>query len=192
MILSNLKLIYFSDIKSGHNFIEIISKLPQGSFFIYRQYQLDYNQRFKEANILIKYAIKYKIKFIIAKDIKLAQKVKAHGVHFSDKDNIKSHDLILTKKDKNFIISMAAHNIKTILKLKNYQIDLLFIAPIFKTSSHPCQNNLGKIELIKILKIYKNILPLGGINKKNINFIIKNKIIGFGAIDYFTPIILCN
>ena len=192
MILSNLKLIYFSDIKSGHNFIEIISKLPQGSFFIYRQYQLDYNQRFQEANILIKYAIKYKIKFIIAKDIKLAKKVKAHGVHFSDKDNIKSHDLKMAKKDKNFIISFAAHNIKTILKLKNYQIDLLFISPIFKTTSHPGQNNLGKIELIKILKIYKNILPLGGINKKNINFIIKNKIIGFGAIDYLTPIILCN
>ena len=163
----------------------ILANIPKNSYFIFRQYHLPDQEREETARSLLSIAKKYKIKFIVAQDINLALKIKADGVHFSD--NKKIPWLFWQRKSfkKDFILSYSCHNIRSAIFAKRSNIDLVFISPIFTTQSHDKTKLLGKIGYLKALYYNKEIMPLGGINDKNINFINKTKTPGFGAIDYF-------
>ncbi len=69
---------------------------------------------------------------------------------------------------------------------------MIFISPIFLSSSHPDAKNLGLRNLAKITVqnkkqnyLFGNIYALGGIKKENLKMIKKLPLKGFGAIDYF-------
>lgn len=163
-----------------------VKKLPNHSYFIFREYDLSYSDRLNMALKIIKIAKNKKIKFIVAKDFKLAREVKADGVHFSDNDKL---PILFFKKESlpiSFIFSYSCHSFKSSINAyKKLKAQLVFISPIFKTSTHPDQKSLGKIQFFKIYNHFPEILPLGGINEQNIAFFKKNKVLGFGAIEFF-------
>ncbi len=163
----------------------ILQKLPKNSYFIFREYYLDKDNRFSLAKKLKEVANKRHIKFIVAMDFDLARKVGADGVHFSDHKKLPFSFFSRNLFKKNFIFSYSCHNLKSALFSHKNGFDLNFISPIFTTTSHADSNILGKIGYLKILHKCPNILPLGGINNKNITFIKKSGALGFGAIDYF-------
>lgn len=181
----NFKLVFFSDSKKVQDLIEVTKKLPKKSYFIFREYSLNQKEREDLARKLIKITRHNNIKFIVAQDIKLAKKIQADGIHFSDHKQLPQ--LFRCKKSfkKNFIFSYSCHSLKSAILIKKIGCDLSFISPIFKTTSHQDSRILGKIQFLKILGKNHNILPLGGINNKNIAFIKKSGALGFGAIDYF-------
>jgi len=186
------KPILFSDSKKIANIAKIIAKLPKNSSIIIREYHLDEKSRKEFAQNVIKLAKKNNIKVIIGKNIELAKKLGANGVHFSDLDKLPIQLLKKSAFKKDFILSIACHSEKSLLKYRALGIDKLFLSPIFTTSSHNSAKIFGFLNLAKITSKHKKygyvtnrLYALGGVRSDNLKKLRKINITGFGAIDYF-------
>lgn len=184
--------IFFTDRKKILDLETTIKNLPKNCAIIIREYDLDAASREAFARKIIDLARPKNHKVLIGKNFSLAKKLKADGLHFSDFDKIPTQFLQKKLWPKNFIFSLAAHSLKSVLKLQKLAPDLLFISPIFATTSHANQKNLGLKNLAKISFQTKNqpyfspnIYALGGVNFTNLKSLQKLPICGFGAIDFF-------
>jgi thiamine-phosphate pyrophosphorylase len=187
--------VFFTDRRKILDLETVIKNLPRNSLIIIREYDLSFEEREIFARKIMKQARFLGHKILIGKDIALAKKLKADGLHFSDFDQIPMQFLQKRFWPKNFIFSLAAHSYKTFFKLQKLKPNLLFISPIFSSTSHPNTKNFGLRNLAKIAFKTKNqsyltanIYALGGINLKNIKSIQNLPISGFGAIDFFKKI----
>lgn len=137
-------------------------------------------------------------KIIIGKDLALAHTLKADGVHFSDFDRVALWQLSRLSHKKNtnqkFQLSFSCHNfsfLRKILTLSDKSPSMIFISPIFSTTSHQNQKPLGLAKAAKLIraakKIRKNakIYALGGVKSTHLRALKKLGFAGFGAIDYF-------
>ncbi len=180
--------VFFTDRKKITDFEKIIKTLPKNSAIIIREYDLEKKDREIFAKKIINLARPQGLKILIGKDISLAKKVKADGIHFSDFDKL---PLIFLKREsftKKFLFSFACHSLKSVLKAKKLKADMVFISPIFATTSHVGQKTIGLKHLAKFAFNSKNsnyLYALGGINKINIKAITKLNLGGFGAIEFF-------
>ncbi len=167
--------------------------MPKNSIIIIREYDLDLQSRYNFAKEIFNLRKnRQDIKILIGKDIHLALKLKANGIHFSDNDIIPLKFLQKKSFHKDFIFSFACHSEKSLKKAQKIKPNLVFLSPIFATTSHHGAKSFGSLKFVKIITQNKNskyaclpIFALGGINKNNLKFIKKLKIKGFGAIDYF-------
>jgi thiamine-phosphate pyrophosphorylase len=159
---------------------EKISKLPSTIGIIYRNYNTD----LKNDQILkIKDFCKANNKKIyLANNFKLAFQNKLDGVYIpSFNRNLNFKNL---NKRKNFIILGSAHNLQEI-KIKEKQCaKIIFLSPVFKTKNYKKILGISKFNFLA-RQTKKRIVALGGINKKNINYLKISKIFGFSAIKYF-------
>lgn len=183
--------VIFSDRFKFTDLEEKIRKLPKNSTIIIREYDLDDKKREILAKNIIFLAKKQKITVLIGKNINLAKKIGANGVHFSDFDQLPLKFLRKFAFPKNFIFSFSCHSEKSLRLAQNIKANLVFISPAFLTTSHSEQKCLGSLRLAKIALqkekvIYDgNLCALGGVNAKNIKLIKKLKFDSFGAIDLF-------
>ena len=189
--------VFFTDRKKIPSPERIFNQLPKKSAIIFREYDLNKKDREILAKNLFNKITKKNCRFIIAKDIDLALKIKADGVHYSDFDKNISHFMLIRKSlPKNFIFSLAIHHEKSLNFLNKLQPDLIFFSPVFQTSTHPHQSPMGIIKLSRFLikskyfcckiKNYQpKIYALGGINFNNLKNLRKLNLSGFGAIDLF-------
>jgi thiamine monophosphate synthase len=194
----------FTDRKRLPNLLEIIKNLPKNSTIIFREYDLSEKQR-EEFLQEIRQVVNTKLpsrrpKILVGKNWRLAKKIRADGVHFSDRDLSnaprKLTNFLRRRFCQNFLISYATHSAKSALQASFSNLDLIVISPVFKTDSHFGTRALGLKSLAKIsskisaTKI-KNDLPskkfyaLGGVNEKNLRSVRKLNIGGFGAINFF-------
>lgn len=183
-----MKSVFFTDRKRVSDFKKLIRNLPKNSTVIIREYDLSANEREAFARKILNLSRAQGFRVLVGKDLSLARKIKADGVHFSDFDKIP----IQVLQHKNFFLSLACHSLKSFLKAKKLKPDMIFISPIFPTQSHKSTifgtKSLGLCYLAKIIKISKDSLPiyaLGGVNSTNIKSLQKLGISGFGAINFF-------
>lgn len=169
----------------------IINKLNKNSAVIFREYDLEKNERFYLAQKIRRICKQRGCLFFVGKDLDLALKIKADGVHLSDKDNLSKLKLLYRKNiNSNFLMSLSCHDYKMIKKHNNSFADLFFISPIFKTSSHPDSKYLGKEYLDKCCAISnKPIFALGGVDSDNLKIISLGKSSGFGAISFYKTLL---
>ena len=108
-----------------------------------------------------------KIKFIISNNIKLMIMLKADGLYISA--NNKNLNTI-KYKHSNYKIIGGAHNIKEINLKKNQGCTEIFFSRLFTTKYQHKRSFLGVVRF-NILKNTRreNLIPLGGINLKNLN-----------------------
>ncbi len=137
------------------------------------------------AKNLLKISRQKGIKFIIGKDFNLAKNIGADGCHYSDNMPIDHRALRQNNKKNGFILSYSCHSLKSVFFVKKIKADIVFISPIFDTTTHPDSKSLGKIGYLKAKFHFPQIMPLGGVDHKNITFFKKIGALGFGAIDYF-------
>lgn len=181
--------ILFTDRKKINNLEKTIKNLGKNSAIIIREYDLKTKDRSDFAKNVSKLSRQNKI--IVGKDLNLAQSLKADGVHFSDLDKLPIKAIIKKRSSPNFLFSYSCHSYKNLLQALRINIfDIIFISPIFPTTSHKKQKSVGIIRFGKMVtknSIAKknNIYALGGINRKNFNSLRKIGIKGFGAIDFF-------
>lgn len=85
------------------------------------------------------------------------------------------------------LISMSAHGAKDIRKSINIKADIIFISPVFQTSSHRLNSYyIGVIKLGLMARLFKKpVIALGGINNKNIRRLKGLPIFGCAGIDVF-------
>ena len=157
-------------------------KIPKETAFLLRSYKI--KERKKIAKQLLKFCKMKKIKLLIGSDIKLAKIINADGVHFPEymiKEN--KVNWVVFKKlklEKEWIVTMAAHNLKALKNGENYSIDAALLSPIFPSKSHPKKKSLGINKFSKIIK--KTNMPiyaLGGINVKNVKSLFAINITGY-------------
>lgn len=190
----------FTDRNKISDFEKTIDNLPKNSRIIIREYDLKKEER-EEFAKKIYYLAKIKnrsknLKILVGKNFDLARKIKADGVHFSDFDDLSS--IVFKRKSfaKKFIFSLACHSLDSILQVKNLKPNIIFISPIFATTSHVgtktiTLRNLKKITSFKKVLSYcaqkpnTELCALGGINSNNIRSIRKLGITSFGAINFF-------
>ena len=87
----------------------------------------------------------------------------------------------------NQITSISVHSGIDVRKSLNVKANLVFISPVFPTSSHVSKQHLGTIKLGLLARLFKkDIIALGGINNKNIARLRSLPIAGCAGIDVFT------
>ena len=157
-------------------------KIPKKSAFLLRSYQT--KKRKKIAKQLLKFCKMKKIKLLIGSDIKLAEDIKADGIHFPEymikKNKINWIDIKNVKSKKRWIITTSVHSIQSLKKAEGLDIDAVLLSPVFPSKSHPNSKSLGLNKFSKIVKKTKlPIYALGGINIKNVKSLIETDIIGY-------------
>ena len=158
-------------------------KIPKESAFLLRSYKA--KGRKKIAKQLLKFCKMKKLKLLIASDIRLAEDINAHGVHFPEymiKKKNKINWVIVKniKLRKNWIITTAVHSLQAIKNAEFFDIDAALLSPVFSSKSHPNEKNLGINKFSKIVKKTKlPIYALGGINIKNVKSLLETDIIGY-------------
>ena len=84
----------------------------------------------------------------------------------------------------NYSIIGAAHNISEIRKKFQLRCNIVFLSPVFKTTSHPYSKPIGLVRFLLISKLFQNkVYPLGGISEKKIGYF--NKYKEFAGISHF-------
>jgi thiamine-phosphate pyrophosphorylase len=84
---------------------------------------------------------------------------------------------------------MSAHGARDIRKSINIKADIIFISPVFDTTSHKEKKSLGVIKLGLMAKLYKKpVIALGGINNNNISLLKGLPIFGCAGIDVFNEL----
>ncbi len=184
--------VFFTDRKKISDFEKTIKNLPKNSIIIIREYDLDKNLREAFAKKIISLARVEGLRILVGKDIFLAKKLEADGVHFSDFDKLPLQFFKKKSFKKKFIFSFACHSEKSFLKSKKLKTGMLFFAPIFPTTSHVGAKAIGLKKFAEITFKHRDlgyfsprIYALGGINSENIKSLRKLPIAGFGAIDFF-------
>ena len=155
-----------------------ISKIDKNISLIYRNYKKKVDKNLIKK---IKYFCKKRgIKFLISNNFKLAIKLGLDGVYLPSFNKDFRHNNYLLKKK--FIILGSAHNLKEVKTKEKQGVNAIFISSIFKKKN----THLGINKFKNLTKnTIKNIIALGGINKKNIKKIKLLNIYGFAAINYF-------
>ena len=157
-------------------------KIPKKSAFLLRSYET--KKRKKIAKQLLNFCKMKKIKLLIGSDIKLAEDINADGIHFPEymvkKNKINWTYIKNVKSNKKWIITTAVHNIQSLKKAEELNIDAALLSPVFPSKSHPNNKSLGLNKFLKIVKKTKlPIYALGGINIKNVKSLIETDIIGY-------------
>jgi len=176
MHISKLKKYYFIN---EFNFSKLI-KLDRDISLIWRSKHIE-----KDKISIIqaaKFCKKYKRKFFVSNDFKLAVKLNINGVYISAYNKNLRHNNYKFKS--NFKIIGSAHNYCEIVIKKMQNVEEIFMSPIFKYKS---RSALGLHKTKLIFDLFKGQkIALGGINKNNLKLLNLNKYTGFAGIDYFS------
>jgi len=171
-------------IKSNRNVLFSLDNNVGVIFF--NKYNENKYSLFEKMGPLVSFCKKEGIDFVIPFSSYWARKYKAFGVLIEQNDMIASNKKVLKVLKRKFKIICKVHNQIEAIKKKDIA-DIVFISPVYPSSSHP-----GKAPLKNYIFLYlchllkrKNIYALGGMNDKN--FKIKNSpfISGFGGISTF-------
>ena len=186
-----MKRFLFSDRKIV-NILQISSQ-KRPDFVILREYDLNLEQKMvyfkKISSQILSSCSKLTAKrtnILISQNLYIARKLKAKGIHVSDRNHRKSL-FFKPNLPKNLLISSSCHNMASFTKInRNKKINFVFISPIFKEKQQNRPKNIYFLRKIN-QKSRKDlqICALGGVNEGNLRILKKSKINGFGAISYF-------
>ena len=154
-----------------HKLIQVLSH-GNVMFFQLRLKNLNKNIITRVAIKVKKITKKYKVKFLINDDFKLASKVKADGCHMGQNDGPFN---VARNKLKKKILGITCHNSKTIAKRALiYKPDYLAFGSFYKSKLKPnaVKSNLEILRWAK-KSLKKPVVAIGGINNKNYKNLIK-------------------
>lgn len=88
-------------------------------------------------------------------------------------------------------LSLSIHSVLSAKIAKQILPNIIFLSPIFPSTSHLNEKPLGFYAFLKFRKLlhskynFTNIIALGGINLQNLSKLNIVNVKGFGAIDFF-------
>jgi Thiamine monophosphate synthase len=165
---------FLTDNKKTKCPLKILEKLPKKSGVIIR----DYNNNKIINNEINKWRSRRLLTIIKAG--KYSKTLYSDGVHYPQW-------LQSSLIKRNAIKSMSVHSGKDIRKSINIRANLVFISPVFETTSHKNRKELGIIKLGLLVKLFKiPVIALGGINNDNVSRLRGLPISGCAGIDVFS------
>ena len=150
-----------------------VLKLKKITFFQLRLKNKDFKEKLQIAKKIQKICKKYKVKFLVNDDVKLAKKSNADGCHLGQKDMKLSVARNILKKK---IIGITCHNSIKLAKLaiKQEADYVAFGAFNFsKTKKVKYKANIGLLRRAK-QTVNAPIVAIGGINSKNYKKLLLN------------------
>ena len=150
-----------------------VLKLKKITFFQLRLKNKDFKEKLQIAKKIQKICKKYKVKFLVNDDVKLAKKSNADGYHLGQKDMKLSVARNILKKK---IIGITCHNSIKLAKLaiKQEADYVAFGAFNFsKTKKVKYKANIGLLRRAK-QTVNAPIVAIGGINSKNYKKLLLN------------------
>ena len=157
---------------------EEIAKLNKSINIIYRNYSKKLNT--KELFQLVTFCKKQKRKVYMSNNLKLALRFNFDGVYIPSFNKSLKYKNIIKKK---FDVIGSAHNIKEIINKELQGCTKIFLSPIFKNKKNKYYLGVTKFNLIKLCT-KKDVISLGGINRKNIKYLRMCNINGFAGISW--------
>ena len=157
---------------------EEISKLNKSINIIYRNYSNKFNS--KELLQLVKFCKKQRRKVFMSNNLKLALIFNFDGVYIPSFNKTLKYKNIIKKK---FEVIGSAHNIKEVINKELQGCTRIFLSPIFKTKKNRYHLGVTRFNLIK-LWTKKEIISVGGINKKNIKYLKMCDVKGLAGISW--------
>ena len=166
--------LFTDDIKT-QNFQKFLAKIPQNSGIVIRNYLSE--DRLKIIESIRRNSKRKNLTLLIGEKSNRIRDIS--GLHLPKWYYQKR------KINKKQILSISAHGIIDKRRIINSKADLIFLSPIFRTSSHPNSRPLGTIKFGLIARQFsKPVIALGGINKNNIKKLKNLPIEGVAGIDF--------
>ena len=131
---------------------------------------------FKEIKKIYFFCKKRKFKLFIVDNFKLSVRVKADGIYILA---TKKNPIHLKFYKKNFAVIGSAHNQREYFFKKIQNCSKVFLSPIFYNKKYSINKILSISRFNLISNNWKNVIPLGGINKRNLNSLKMLKCKGF-------------
>ena len=161
----------FAKKKNYFLLIESIKDIDLKNIKIRNKFSIIYrnNNKIDNINELIKFRSKCKqktIKFYIANNYRLAVLLRSDGIYLS---SFNKNLISLNYKKTNFNVIGSAHNIKEILLKIRQGCSTILLSKLFKVSYNSHAPFLGIHKFNTLTQITKKLIPLGGINNKNLN-----------------------
>jgi len=176
--MKNLSKAFFITDSQSFDPLPIISTLPANIGIIIRDYEHPHRAQYaKTIRALTKNTV------LVAKDVALAEKIKADGVHLPQFMVNELADVKAAHPE--WVVTAAAHDMESTVQAERSGAHIVFLSPIFLTSSHPEQQPLKTAEILEITKKYTNVYALGGINSYNLAMLAELGFAGFSAISAF-------
>ena len=172
---NKLYVITESTISKGRNNEEIVREAIKGGAEIIqlREKDLDKNKIKNEAIRLLKICRENNVLFIVNDYVDVALEIGADGVHLGQTDmSISEAREICGNK---LIIGLSTHSVEQAIKADKEDVDYITIGPIYKTRA---KDFTVGTEIIKevVSKVEKPVIAIGGINKNNIDEVLKQGI----------------
>jgi len=172
---NKLYVITESTISKGRNNEEIVREAIKGGAEIIQLREKNWSKdRVKEEAIKLLKICKEKNVFFILNDyVDVALEIGADGVHLGQTDmSISEAREICGNK---LIIGLSTHSVEQAIKADKEDVDYITIGPIYKTRA---KDFTVGTEIIKevVSKVEKPVIAIGGINKNNIDEVLKQGI----------------
>ena len=151
--------------------IESIKDLDLKNIKIRNKFSIIYrnNKKIEDLNELLKFRRKCKlktIKFYVANNNTLAVSLNSDGIYLSSFN--RSLNSLVYKKI-NFEIIGSAHNFKEITLKKKQGCSFVLLSKLFIVDYDKRAPYLGTVKFNNLSRISEKLIPLGGINKRNLN-----------------------
>ena len=173
---------FFTDPVRNPEPYNILNQLPKNTGVVFRYYNTP--KRRLKALEMADFCKKNNLTLLIAGDSKLALEVGASGVHIPEFNHLNLPYLRPSKSQ--WIISASVHNMRMFKKVRSLGVNIIFLSPIFHTSSHPDGKPLGIHLLTRLTKDFSIFsIALGGINTNSIRMLNGSGINGIAAISGF-------
>ncbi len=165
------KIWMMTDERMGEQMIAALHELPKGAGVIFRHYHLEKHERHDLFLKVRRVARARRLYVIVAGNPKTARAWGACGSHGRH----------------NGATTAPVHNLREIISAERAGAKLLFVSPLYATSSHPSAKSLGHIRFAQL--VHKTRLPviaLGGMNERRARGAKNIGISGWAGIDAFT------
>lgn len=167
-----------TDERQGEQLLASIMRLPAGSGVIFRHYSLPLKDRKRLFGQVARLAKRRRLKLLLAGPPSLALGWGADGSHGFERGR---------KSPAHLIRSVSAHNARDLVRASRLGADLIFLSPVFDTSSHPGSGSLGSLKFAKLAgRSSSPVIALGGMNRKRANLTQAAGAYGWAAIDALT------
>lgn len=153
--------------------------LPRGSMVIVRARQSSH--RAKLACALRPITRARRVRLLVANDAKLAERVRADGVHLAEGKGCNAASLRM--RHPNWLITISAHSLRGCSVAARLGVHAVFLSPVYPTGSHPDGHALGVARARSIARQTKlPVYALGGLNARTVRRLAESRFAGMAAI----------
>ncbi len=167
-----------TDPRFGGELLAAVQRLPFRSGVIFRHYNLDVQARHALFLRVKRICVRRGHRLLLAGTEQLARKWHADGFHNGTAPRTQSKGLLRTA---------PVHSPKEIARGKRIKADLLFLSPMFSTTSHKGARPLGRYRFMALASSCQAtpVIALGGLNKQRGQSLNARCIYGWAGIDAF-------